>query len=157
MKIHDRYCQGLRASSDSQRRTVAVEMDAQIPSATACRASSGQLHRDIGNPASAGGVQAAALTFATCTALNTGGRPQRCASRSDATPGAAHQRRRHLRTVSSHTRSDAAIRAVDCPSAAASTISRARHQTLLGAPGPDQAGQCTALRTGQRDPVWARR
>ena len=31
MKIHDRYCQGLRASSDSQRRTVAVEMDAQIP------------------------------------------------------------------------------------------------------------------------------
>ena len=69
MKIHHRYCQGLRASSDSQRRTVAVEMDAQIPSATACRASSGQLHRDIGNPASAGGVQAAALTVATCTAL----------------------------------------------------------------------------------------
>jgi hypothetical protein len=37
-------------------------------------------------------------------------------------PRCAHQRRRHLRTVSSHTRSDAAIRAVDCPSAA-STIS----------------------------------
>ena len=92
MKIHDRYCQGLRASSDSQRRTVAVEMHAQIPSATAWRASSGQLHRDIGNPASAGGVQAAALTLATCTALNTGGRPQRCRSPSDATPGASHQR-----------------------------------------------------------------
>ena len=34
---------------------------------------------------------------------------------------------------------------------------RARHQTLLGAPGPDQPGQFAALRTGQRDPVWARR
>jgi hypothetical protein len=41
---------------------------------------------------------------------------------SDANPGAAHQRRRHLRTVSSHTRSDRAITAIGCPWAAANTI-----------------------------------
>ena len=53
-------------------------------------------------PCPGGGVQAIALTRATCTAVNFGRRPDRFASASDATPGAAHQRRRHLRTVSSH-------------------------------------------------------
>ena len=150
MKIHDRYCQGLRASSDSQRRTVAVEMDAQIPSATACRAGSGQLHRDIGNPASAGGVQAAALTVATCTAGTEHRWPAaavrvaqrrhpRC--RAPAAAPLAHgvlahpQRRRDPRGRLSLGGGEHDL--------------RARYQTLLGAPGPDQASQCTALRTGR--------
>jgi hypothetical protein len=71
---------------------------------------------------SAGGVQAAALTWATCTALHTGGRSQRGAARRDASSRAAHQRRRHLHTVSSHTRSDGAMRALYCLWAAASTF-----------------------------------
>ena len=41
MKIQDRYCQGLSASSASQRRTVDAEIDAHTPSLTAWRASSG--------------------------------------------------------------------------------------------------------------------
>jgi len=122
MKIHDWYCQGLSASSDSHRRTVAGEIDAQIPSSTAWRASSGHDHRDRGRPCPAGGVQANALTRATCTGVNAGRRPDRFASPSAANPGAAHQRRRHLRTVSSHTRSDRAICAFDSPIEAASTI-----------------------------------
>jgi hypothetical protein len=92
MKIHDWYCQGLIASSDSHRRTVAEEIDAAIPSSTACRASSGHDHRDSGSPLSAGRVQAIALTWATCTSVNSGGRPDRFASASEARPGAAHQR-----------------------------------------------------------------
>ncbi len=67
-------------------------------------------------------MRAAALTWAICAAVNTGGRPQRFAPPSEAAPGAAHQRRRHLRTVSAQTRSDAAITAFGVPSAAASTI-----------------------------------
>ena len=62
VKIHDRCCQGLSASSESHRRTVAGEIDAQTPAAIAWRASSGHDHRDSGNPASSGGVQAIALT-----------------------------------------------------------------------------------------------
>src|SRR5664279_2514953 len=72
MKIHDWYCQGLRASSDNQRCTVDEEIDGQIPAVMACRASSGQDQRDNGCPASFGGVQAIALTWATCTGVNTG-------------------------------------------------------------------------------------
>ena len=72
MKIHDWYCHGLSASSDNHRRTVAGEIDPQIPSVTACRASSGHDHRDSGSPLSLGGVQAIALTRATCTGVNTG-------------------------------------------------------------------------------------
>ena len=97
-------------------------MVSQIPPLTACPASSGHDHFDSGNPLSLGGVQANALTCATCTAVNTGGRPQRSASPSEDTPGAAHQRCRHLRAVSSHTPSDAAIRTLGCPSEAASTM-----------------------------------
>ena len=72
MKIHDWNCHGLRASSDSQRRTVEGEMLSQIPPLTACTASSGHDHFDSGNPLSFGGVQANALTCATCTGVNTG-------------------------------------------------------------------------------------
>src|SRR6185437_8735461 len=122
MKIHDRYCQGLIASSDSHRRTVAGESDAAIPSSTAWRASSGHDHRDSGRPLSAGGVQAIALTWATCTSVNSGGRPDRFASASDAIPGAVHQRWRHLRTVSSLICSRGAICVLACPAAAARTI-----------------------------------
>src|SRR5664279_6118348 len=122
IKIHDWYCQGLRASSDNQRRTVAGEIDRQIPAVTACRASSGHDQRDNGWPASFGGVQAIALTWATCSGVNTGRRPDRFASPSEDTPGLAHQRCRHLRAVSSQIPSDAAIRALGCPSAAASTM-----------------------------------
>src|SRR5664279_5121859 len=89
MKIHDWNCHGLRASSDSHLRTVEGEMLSQIPPLTACTASSGHDHFDSGNPLSSAGVQANALTCATCTAVNTAGRPQRFASPSEDTPGAA--------------------------------------------------------------------
>jgi len=65
MKIQDWYCQGLIASSASQRRTVEVDTDAAIPSATTCVARSGQLHLDKGTPLASGGWQASALTAAT--------------------------------------------------------------------------------------------
>jgi hypothetical protein len=55
MKIQDWYCQGLIASSASHRRTVEVDTDAAIPSATTCAARSGQLHRDSGTPLASGG------------------------------------------------------------------------------------------------------
>src|SRR5688572_17743858 len=42
-KIHDRYCQGLMASSASQRRTVEAATDPTIPSVTAWTASSAEL------------------------------------------------------------------------------------------------------------------
>ena len=121
MRIHDWYCHGLSASSDSHRRMVAGDIDPQIPSVIACSARSGHDHRDSGNPLSRGGVQAIALTRATWTAVNFGRRPDRFASASDAAPGASHQRRRHLRTVSSHILSHRAICAFDSPAEAAST------------------------------------
>jgi len=80
MKIHNWYCHGLRASWDSQRRTFEEAIDAQIPVAAACRASSGHDQRDNGTPQSAGGVHATALTCATCTGVNGLGRPDRAAS-----------------------------------------------------------------------------
>src|SRR6476646_8128288 len=118
MKIHDWYCHGLRASSAIQRRTEDAEIDEQIPAMTACRASSGHDHRDNGSPWSAGRVQATALTWATCTGLNTAGLPDRFASPNEDTPGTAHQRCRHLRTVSGQMPSEAEIRAFEGPSAA---------------------------------------
>ena len=123
MKIHDWNCHGLSASSPSHRRTVEVEIDGQTPSATTCRANSGHDHRDNGSPQAFGGVHAVAFTNATCTGVNLGLRPDRWASPNEATEGAAHQRRRHFRTVSSHTPSDAAIRAVGSPRPACNTIS----------------------------------
>ena len=66
---------------------MACEIDAQIPSVTAWRASSGHDHRANGTPHSFGGVQAIALTRVTCTGVNIGGRPDRFASPNDATPG----------------------------------------------------------------------
>ena len=113
MKIHDWYCQGLRASSDNQRRTVDAEIDGQIPALTACSASSGHDQRDNGWSASFGGVQATALTWAICTGVNTGRRPDRCASPKPDTPGATHQRCRHLRTVSWQIPRQAAIRVLE--------------------------------------------
>ncbi|KMV13537.1 hypothetical protein ACT16_23915, partial [Mycobacterium heckeshornense] len=156
MKIHDRYCQGLSASSGSHRPTVGAEIDSQIPLATAWPASFGHDQRESGTPASAGGIHAAALICATRTAVNTGGRPHRFASPSEATPGAANHRRRHLPTVSSHTRSDTAIISSGVLSAAARTVLARRDQALLGASGPHQAAQLAALRPGQRDPVGGR-
>ena len=82
----------LAPCAETHRRMVAGDIDPQIPSVIACSASSGHDHRDSGNPVSRGGVQAIALTRATWTAVNFGRRPDRFASASDATPGAAHQR-----------------------------------------------------------------
>ncbi|MEO7059984.1 MAG: hypothetical protein ABI083_09710, partial [Lapillicoccus sp.] len=65
IKIQDWYCQGLIASSPSHRRTVELDTDATIPSATACPARSRQLHLDNGRPLACGGRQASALTAAT--------------------------------------------------------------------------------------------
>ncbi len=123
MKIQDWYCHGLIASWTSHLRTVDGEICSQIPSLTACRANSWHDHRDSGCPYSSGGLQATAFTPATCTAVKTAGRPERFASLSADTPGVAHQRRRHLRTVSVQTLSDAAIAVFEFPSAANSTIS----------------------------------
>jgi hypothetical protein len=54
MEIQDRYCQGLRASLASQRRTVDAEMLSTKPRSCASYANSGQVHRDSGTPDSAG-------------------------------------------------------------------------------------------------------
>ena len=77
MKIHYRCCHGLSASSESHRRMVAREIDPQIPSLIACSASPAPDHRDSGTPLSRGGVQAIALTRATCTTVNFGRRTRR--------------------------------------------------------------------------------
>ena len=69
MKIQDRYCQGLRASSRSQRRTVDAETVSVIPRAVSSAASSGQDQCDSGTPVSAGSWQASALASATCTGV----------------------------------------------------------------------------------------
>ncbi|QHY98757.1 hypothetical protein SSPS47_26995 [Streptomyces sp. S4.7] len=54
MKIQDWYCQGLSASSRSQRRTVDAETASVIPRAVSSAVSSGQDQRDNGTPVSAG-------------------------------------------------------------------------------------------------------
>ena len=130
-KIHDRCCQGLIASSASQRRTVDAETDATMPAAAAWRASSGQVQRASGFPLAAGGSQARALTSATTRAGNVRGRPGRGASASPARP-CWQYRRRHLRAVSSQMPSRAAIALFPNPSAASSTI-RARSTSRNGA------------------------
>jgi hypothetical protein len=53
-KIQDRYCQGLSASSLSQRRTVEGEIDPAMDRATTSRANSGHDQRDRGAPVPAG-------------------------------------------------------------------------------------------------------
>jgi len=131
----------LSASSESQRRTVDADTGEQIPPVTTCRASSGQLHLASGTPEASGGWQASALTAAICTGVKVGGRPDRFASPSDAVPGAAHQRRRHLRTVSTHTPARAAIAVLDSPAAASNTI-RARPASAC-AVRPARTSRCS--------------
>src|SRR5438034_577014 len=63
------------ASSASQRRTVDADTVTARPSATACAASSAELHRDRGTARAAGGSHAIALTSATTCAGNDLGRP----------------------------------------------------------------------------------
>jgi hypothetical protein len=54
MKIQERSCQGLMASSPSQRRTVEAETGPVMLRAASSAASSGHDQRDSGVPASAG-------------------------------------------------------------------------------------------------------
>ncbi|MDP4501782.1 hypothetical protein Q9G87_07405 [Nonomuraea sp. G32] len=54
-----------------------AEIAAARPRETICSARSGQLQRDSGTPVSAGNWQASALTSATWTGVNVGGRPER--------------------------------------------------------------------------------
>jgi hypothetical protein len=54
MKIQERCCQGLIASSASHRAIVDAEIAAAMPRMIASRANSGQLQRDSGTPCSAG-------------------------------------------------------------------------------------------------------
>jgi hypothetical protein len=68
--------------------------------------------------------------------VNTGGRPLRAASLNPARPRAAN-RPRHLRTVSVHTPTSAAIAAFNTQAAAASTIA-ARSRSRYG-PRTDRA------------------
>lgn len=93
MKIHDWYCQGLSASSLSQRRTVEAETGVVMARAVTSRASSGHDQRDNGVPVSAGSWQAKALTSATCSAVNAGGRPVRSRSASPGKPRSANRPR----------------------------------------------------------------
>jgi hypothetical protein len=81
----------------------ALRLTAQSGSVMARSTRSGHDHRDSRTPLSRGGVQAIALARVTWTAVNFCRRPDHFASASDAAPDAAHQRRRHLRTVSSQT------------------------------------------------------
>ena len=63
-KIHERYRQGLIASSDSQRQTVTPEICSQIPRAIASRASSDDDQRASGTALSAGRSHASRITSA---------------------------------------------------------------------------------------------
>ena len=130
-KIHDRCCQGLIASSASQRRIVDGETAGVMPLATAWRASSGQVHRASGAPLAAGISQARAFTSATTRAGKTRGLPGRGASASPSRP-CSQYRRRHLRAVSSQMPSRSAIALFPTPAAASSTI-RARSTSRNGA------------------------
>jgi hypothetical protein len=126
MKIQDRYCQGLSASSRSQRRTVDAETVSVIPRAASSAANSGHDQRAIGTPVSAGNWQASALASATCTGVNRAGHPERLwSARADSPPSAT--RPRQVRTVSTCRWVSAAIRALLRPRAASSTtVARSR-------------------------------
>jgi hypothetical protein len=128
----ERYCHGLSASVRSQRRTVAPLMASTRPPVTASWATSAALHRDSGAPLAAGSSQTKALTWACCTGVNRGGRPQRFRSRSPSKASAAN-RPRHLRAVSGVTPNRRAIAALACPAAASNTTcarSRSRYGLL---------------------------
>jgi hypothetical protein len=132
MKIHDRYCQGLSASSASQRRTVEAETGAVMARAVTSRASSGHDQRDNGVPVSTGSWQARALTSATCSALNDGGRPLRLRSDRPGRPCSA-KRPRQQRTVSRCSPVSREMRALERPRAACSTTcarTRSRYSVL---------------------------
>jgi hypothetical protein len=88
--------------------------------ATTSRASSGHDQRDSGVPVSAGN-QANALTSATCSGVNEGGRPERLWSARAGKPPAAN-RPRQVRTVSTCTPVCAAIRALERPRPASNTM-----------------------------------
>jgi hypothetical protein len=91
MKIQERCCQGLIASSRSQRRTVEADRAGAMRWVTASRASSGHDQRTSGVPVSAGSWQASALTWAVCSAVNAGGRPGRLRSARPGRPCAANR------------------------------------------------------------------
>lgn len=74
------------ASLASHRRIVLGLIDAVTPWVTASRARSAVDQRANGTSLSAGGVQASALTWATWTGVNTGGRPDRGRSFSPSSP-----------------------------------------------------------------------
>ena len=100
---------------------------------------------------------ATALTWATCTGLNTAGRPDRFASPNEGTPGAAHQRCRHLRAVSLADAQRGRDPRVRLPGGARQDDAGAQGQPLLGPPGMDQPVQGPALGIGQHDRVRAGR
>ena len=91
---------------------VEAEIAAAMPRPTTSPARSGQDHRDSGTPVSAGSWQASALTSATCTGVNRGGRPDRRRSASPARPSSAY-RPRQGRTVSTVTPRRRAILALE--------------------------------------------
>ncbi len=93
MKIQDRYCQGLSASSRSQRRTVDAETVSVIPRVISSAASSGQDHCDSGTPVSAGNWQASAVASAICTGVKWAGRPERLRSARAGSPPCANRPR----------------------------------------------------------------
>lgn len=121
MKIQDRYCQGLSASSRNQRRTVDAETVSVIPRAVSSAANSGQDQRDSGTPVSAGNWQASALASATCTGVKRAGCPERLRSTRAGSPPSAN-RPRQVRTVSRCRPVSRAMRALARPRAACSTI-----------------------------------
>jgi hypothetical protein len=63
-KIHERYCHGLIASSESQRQTVTPEICSQIPRETTSAASSVEDQRASGTWLSAGRSHARRITSA---------------------------------------------------------------------------------------------
>lgn len=132
MKIQDRYCQGLSASSRNQRRTVDAETVSVIPRAVISAANSGHDQRDSGTPVSAGIWQASALASATCTGVNRAGRPERLRSARAGSPPAAN-RPRQARTVSRCRPVSRAMRALERPRAACRTTcarTRSRYSVL---------------------------
>jgi hypothetical protein len=109
------------ASSRSHRRTVDADTASTSPAATACTASSVELHRDNGASRCAGGSHAIALTPATTSESNTRGRPDRIRSTSPTIPS-SQNRFRQRDTTSTCTSSRSAMPRFANPPAANNTI-----------------------------------
>jgi len=155
MKIHDWCCHGLIASSASHRPTAEEHADEQIPSTTACQASSGQLHQDSGTPPGLGRLAGQRLDAGDLYRVE----PRR-------TPGAFRVAQRAHAWLGTPSVAPLARRVhVDCDPSRDHRVRQAllgqqhdpgpAHQLLSTGAGPDQSLKFLSFGTGQLHHVQA--